>query len=130
MPSLLDETWLGQWARVRLAHEAVMLEDATQVLRQARAGVRGHAPHAAESAEDSAMIHIGDLVQHHHAPPASGLGQLAKGLIGAGLLATGIGIPAGAWWIADALKKPAAIQIETQLERWDSTVEMEVEPPK
>lgn len=135
MSSLLDDKLLCQWARARLAHEAVMLEDAQQVLRQARAGVRGHDPATAEQpspADDSSMIHIGDLVQHHHAPPANGMGQLAKGLIGAGLLATGLGLPAGAWLIADALKKPAEVRnhVEKQIERWDSSVEMQVEPPK
>lgn len=136
MSSLLDEKLLGQWARARLAHEAVMLEDAQAVLRQARAGVRGHqsasvAPSSPlPEAEGESMIHIGDLVQHHHAPPPSGLGQLAKAAIGAGLLATGLGIPAGAWMIADALRKPAEVktQIEKQVERWDSTVEMRVDP--
>lgn len=131
MPSSLDEKVLGQWARARLAHEAVMLEDAQAVLRQARAGVRGHHRTSAEP-ESESMIHIGDLVQHHHPPQPSGIGQFAKAAIGAGLLATGLGIPAGAWLIADALCKPAEFKttIEKQVERWDSTVDMHVDPPK
>lgn len=137
MKPLLDEKLLGQWARARLAHEAVMLEDAQQVLRQARAGVRGHPSTAAAAddvSEDANMIHIGDQVTHHHAaPPAkSSSGLWLKGLIGAGLMATGIGLPAGAWMLASALTKPAEVktQIEQRVERWDSSVEMNVEPPQ
>lgn len=47
---------------------------------------------------------------HNHYPAPIKESGLAKALIGAGLLATGIGIPAGAWFVADALKsKPAPV---------------------
>lgn len=52
---------------------------------------------------------LGDMTTTHihHAPPSS----LGKMLLGAGLIATGIGIPAGAWMIAsgakDAIVKPS-----------------------
>lgn len=53
---------------------------------------------------------LGDMTtvhNHHQAAPS----QLGKILLGAGLLATGIGIPAGAWMLAsgakDAIVKPS-----------------------
>lgn len=133
MPSSLDEKLLGQWARVRLAHEAVMLEDATQVLRQARSGVRGHAPHSPESAEDSSMIHIGDLVQHHHAPPTgAGLGKLGAALLGAALTAGTGGMGLGLWQLLKPAAVPAVQTINKVLTR-DTDInagEAIVEPPK
>lgn len=49
----------------------------------------------------------------HHYHQQSGGGVL-KGLVGAGLLASGIGLPIGAWMIADAIrdKPPAAVEIK------------------
>tara|TARA_R110002095_G_scaffold215335_1_gene209193 strand:+ start:33991 stop:34290 length:300 start_codon:yes stop_codon:yes gene_type:complete len=53
-------------------------------------------------------MHIGDdnSVIHQYMPAQrSTVGALAKLAIGAGLLATGVGVPVGGWLIADALKK-------------------------
>lgn len=67
--------------------------------------------------EDDVNINSGNTHHHYHDPahaPApekrSDLGTLAKVAIGAGLLATGAGIPIGASFIADAIKnmKPSA----------------------
>lgn len=52
-------------------------------------------------------MHIGDdnSVVHQYIPAQrSTAGALAKLAIGAGLLATGVGVPVGGWLIADALK--------------------------
>lgn len=56
-------------------------------------------------------MHIGDYssVTHQYLPPTSNsAGALARLAIGAGLLATGIGVPVGGYLIADALnQKPS-----------------------
>jgi len=64
---------------------------------------------------------------HHHAAPvippaAAGLGKWASAAIGAGLLATGIGVPAGAWMIADAIRKPATEQVIEKVLTGDADV--------
>lgn len=67
---------------------------------------------------------LGDMTTTHihHAAPSS----LGKMLLGAGLIATGIGIPAGAWMIAsgakDAIVKPSdppavSVPVEKSSER-------------
>lgn len=61
---------------------------------------------------------LGDVTQthqHYHQPPTTG--GLVKGLIGAGLLATGIGVPVGAWMVADALKQPAQAVVTQPAEK-------------
>lgn len=56
-------------------------------------------------------MHIGDdnrVINQHMPASRNTAGTLAKLAIGAGLLATGVGVPIGGWLIADALKdKPA-----------------------
>ncbi len=52
-------------------------------------------------------MHIGDdnSVVHQYLPASRNTaGTLAKLAVGAGLLATGVGVPIGGWLIADALK--------------------------
>lgn len=52
-------------------------------------------------------MHIGDdnSVVHQYLPASRNTtGTLAKLTVGAGLLATGVGVPIGGWLIADALK--------------------------
>ena len=71
--------------------------------------------------EDEDM-HIGDdnSVIHQYLPASgSTTGTLAKLALGAGMLATGVGVPIGGWLIADALNKkpeptaPAVPTIDT-----------------
>lgn len=96
-------TQMEQWAGIRLAHEAVMLGDAAAVLRQSRQCVKDHAAvHVIGNAaqEPDEMIHVGNVYQQ----PKPSLGPLASIAIGAGLLATGIGIPVGAWMLAGGAK--------------------------
>lgn len=90
-----------RWGRVRLAHEAAMVDDARRVLAGHR---RQNAAHAAEhtgtpEAEEMGDIIAGDVTVHHHheapAPtpaPAAGRG-LAR--LAAAALATAIGGPLG-----------------------------------
>lgn len=70
--------------------------------------VRGKVWGQGQSSEDDEMgdTILGDVTQthqHYHQPASGGL---VKGLVGAGLLATGIGVPLGAMLIADAMKSP------------------------
>ncbi|MCH9725618.1 MAG: hypothetical protein K0U86_12055 [Planctomycetes bacterium] len=56
-------------------------------------------------------MHIGDdnRVTHQYMPPQNNTaGTLAKLTLGAGLIATGLGVPVGGWLIADALKSKLA----------------------
>ncbi|WP_145313677.1 hypothetical protein [Gimesia fumaroli] len=58
-------------------------------------------------------MHIGDdnSVVHQYMPAQGNTaGTLAKLALGAGLIATGVGVPVGGWLIADALKnRPAPV---------------------
>ena len=125
-PILSDgEKLMKQWAQTRLAHEAVMLQDAQAVLRQARR-TTANLPQQLETgnmtatgaSEDEGVIHIGDVVQHLPQPVSptiippvvsQGMSSLAKvalgfavaGPIGAGLAA----IPL----VSSLLKPPAVV---------------------
>lgn len=90
---------LEQWAKIRLAHQATMVDDAQKVLAQARELTRAHQERTtgpALGAEEESMIHIGDQVTMTPAPaPARSLAPLlwagllaaASALGGAGLVA-------------------------------------------
>lgn len=84
-----------------------------------------------------------DSPQHHHHYPApiaptpkpSGIG---KALLGAGLLATGIGGPLGAYFVADAIKsqpapapivQPAESEIKTQIKTETKVIDWTVGEP-
>lgn len=110
-----------QERRIHLAHQAMMLDDAHQLLAINRQQIKAHGRMMAElpqPPEDNMGIHIGDvnvLPQATAAKPALGsLGKLlAIAAMGAGLLTTG---GAGALGLAAALKPaiaaPAPIDIE------------------
>lgn len=71
-----------------------------------RRNVWGETPEKAKVMNDT---YLGD-VTHHIQQAAPAAGNLIKGLIGAGLMTTGIGLPAGAWMLADAIRqKPPAV---------------------
>lgn len=99
--------------KINLARTAMMVDDLGQILAHDRAVVRGHATAnlATFQPPEEQMIHIGD--QHTHtqsSPPAStGMRPWVAGLIGAGLLASGVGIPAAAYLLSGALR-PAPTQ--------------------
>lgn len=95
--------------KIRLAHQAMMLDDAQQLLAINRQQIRAHGRVAADLPdlpENDMGIHIGDV---HVAPAAlasasSSLGKLlAVGGLIAGLAATG---GMGAWLLASTLRQP------------------------
>lgn len=60
--------------------------------------------------DEDVNVNAPKTINHYHAPEPKGLGTLGRLAVGAGLLATGAGIPVGASFIADAIKniKPPA----------------------
>ena len=96
---------LAQWtlkktAGMRLAHQAIMAQDAAQTLRSEREAVRAH--HRRTHGEDfhdegtPEVIHVGDIYQSTPGQPRSaGLGTLAKLGVAGALLASGGGLGAG-----------------------------------
>lgn len=105
-------------AKLRLAHEAMMLADAQAVLKADRAGVNAHnkemlgAECGAPSGDD--MIHIGNVTytQQQPAPqPAStGMSTLGKVATGAALLLGGAGVGAAIPLAIDALRPEPAVE--------------------
>lgn len=95
--------------KLLLARNGLMLDDQAQILANDHAVVRAHAANNIPGYQtpEEQMIHIGDQHTHAHTTPAKpGLSPLAAGLIGAGLLATGLGIPAAGYFIAEAIRQP------------------------
>lgn len=102
-----------QWAGLKLAHEALMLDDAQAVLAEDRRATRAHrdqmalsnAPPPAPASEGEMGIHVGDQIVHQ-APVAAGGGLprwAATALTVAGLLGGG-GLGVG---VASLLRPPA-----------------------
>lgn len=105
---------------LRNLHEALMAEDAREVLRANRAATetqrRATLPGHASPAEDVLNFKSPTTVNHNYpAPPKPGMGTLAK-LALAGVAATGLGLPIGGALalpaVLDALK-PAAVGTDT-----------------
>ena len=103
--------WSLDRARLTMARKAALVDDQAQMLATARAQKEAHnktyLPNYVSPEEP--VIHIGDIHNETPAakPPArSCLSPLAAGLIGAGLLATGLGIPAAGYFIAEAIRQP------------------------
>lgn len=113
-----DPKLLGQWAQMRMAHEAMMLDDAHATLAADRAAVRTHREQMigpqGTPGDDDMGIHIGDVITTQQAPstpPAkTSLSPLAKTAIAAALTAAGL---PGAAMFADVLLSartpPAAV---------------------
>lgn len=115
------ETLLNQYGKLKIAAEAVELQDNQRVLEQDSAVVNAHHRRyfgdAFKPPETDDVIHIGDQVIHQHAPPParkrSRAGGLLKMALGAGLLATGVGGGIGIGLILDGLlNRPPAVQPE------------------
>lgn len=113
-----DRTKLvDRWSRLRMGHEAVMLEDAREVLAQNRKQVAAHSeanglPVSGTGDDVGNTLNLGDttIYQAPAAPAAASTSPLAKALI-AGAIATGVGGPIGAGLaLPDILQalKPAA----------------------
>lgn len=120
-PSLDLSEEAKQMAGVRVAHEAMMLEDATQVLRAGReldAAYNRELGFNLEPEKDVAVRVGNDYVTHNYpAPPApvaapvaaKGLSTLAKVGVSAALLGSGAAVPlaVNALWPGD---KPAVVE--------------------
>lgn len=114
-PEELAEQWVG----LRMAHEAVMVEDAQAVLKANREMNTAHykAMGLETQPEDTGMVHVGPVTNNYTAQAAptpapaaasSSIGTLAKLGIGAALLGSGAAVPlaVSALWPDD---KPAAV---------------------
>ncbi len=102
-----------QERKIHLAHQAMMLEDAHQLLAINRQQIKAHGRVMAELPqlpEEPMGIHIGDVhVAPQTATKVSSLGKLlATAALGAGLMATG---GAGALGMAALLKPATAIVV-------------------
>ena len=98
------------WAKLSAARQAVMIEDQAKLLARNHAIVNAHDAKYGGleyKAPEEPVIQFGDttnITPSQESTPKPGLSPLVAGLIGAGLLASGIGIPAGAYFIADAIR--------------------------
>lgn len=112
---LLSPKNLERMARLRLGHEAVMLQDAQEALEMNRKTVAEHYRQNGLNlpADDMGTINLGDTTVYQTTPPAvtpapaTGLSALAKaGIItaGAAALGGGVGLPFALPAIIDALK--------------------------
>lgn len=105
---------LERWSRIRMGHEAVMLQDAQELLAQQRKAVTAHHQNNGLSApsEDMGDIILGDTTINHAPPQArpvlSGLAKAGIALAAGAALGGGIGIPLAIPSIIDALKPAAA----------------------
>lgn len=120
-----QEEALSHFQKVNLANQLRLMGDNQRSLDQAAlrtkrfsewefTNVLGQPPKNGETGEEM-RISIDSPVNetHNHYPPQQSAGTLAKTLLGAGLLASGIGVPLGGWMIANALLKPAVEKIVT-----------------
>lgn len=97
------------WAKLSAARQAILIEDQAKLLARNHAIVNAHdAKYGGEAykAPEEPVIQFGDtnIAPAPETQQKPGLSPLLAGLLGAGLLASGIGIPAGAYFIADAIK--------------------------
>lgn len=119
--------------KLRLAHEAMMVNDAQSVLRQDRDQVRNHhrttLPTSQYSPAGDDMIQIGDSTTHvHQHTPKQQWGKL---LLGLGLLASGIGVPAGALILGEQLlSQPAKAVQPVNFKDTDNVLEIDLPAPK
>jgi len=134
--------------RIEWGHQAGLLRDNLAMLdldrRVAEARFKETLPDMATGGDDMGDIILGNQTITHPSPPAVMSPQpsmIPKLLLGAGLLATGIGAPAAVGIAVSALPgiisamKPTTTLVEPKNpivipgERWDSKVDMIVEPP-
>lgn len=116
-PEELAEQWIG----LRMAHEAVMVDDAQAVLKAAREQTTAHYKEMGLDAqpEDTGMVHVGPVTNNYTAQAAptpapaaaKGLSTLAKTGIAAALLGSGAGIPLAISALWPDKSKPAVEQV-------------------
>jgi hypothetical protein len=120
------ERLLDNYGKLRLAGEAKDLEDNRKMLEIDRAVVQAHHRRnlgkdflaAGDGSDGDDMIHIGDRYEHlHSAPSPSAGGRLLRLVLGAALLASGVGGGFGLALLADALRQPVASPIIPPPER-------------
>ncbi len=115
-PNGIHPSLLERWSRIRMGHEAVMLQDAQELLAQQRKSVSAHNKQNGlqEPDEDVGNIILGDTtINHAPAQQKAALSGLAKAgiAVAAGLaLGGGVGLPLAIPSIIDALK-PAVQQV-------------------
>ncbi len=103
------EQLLHDYGKMRLAGEAKDLQDNQQILAMDRAVVDAHNRrnfgsdyHSPADSEESDMIHIGD--HHQHLPSRRSPSRIWPALLGAGLLASGLGGGVGLTLLWNALR--------------------------
>jgi hypothetical protein len=118
------ERLLDNYGKLRLAGEAKDLEDNRKLLEIDRAVVQAHHRRnlgkdfrtTEDGSDGDDMIHIGDRYEHLHAAPSAG-GRVLRLVLGAALLASGVGGGFGLALLADALRQPTALPIRPAPER-------------
>ena len=125
MSSLSD-----RWASLRTAHEALMVDDAQQLLRLDREVIRKH--HGLPATTEDEVIHVGDIYQTTSQSPkvatvAKGVGTLGKLAIAAGLLGSGAGIGAAIPLALEFLKPDPVAVVDTDTDT-DTQFELRLLP--
>lgn len=137
----LTERWVG----LRMAHEATMLEDAKELLRQQRSRVDLHQrkllelPSTSPANEPEDAVHIGDVI-HQAVPVAAKAAAVATGNawlvpVLSALAAGGIGTGAAAWLTRPngspppaAAAKPEPVELRVKWWVEDGQVKTQVSP--
>lgn len=122
---------MGSLDKLMTADMARLMSDNQRVLDRANRRADLFAAWEAKQVLGEEMPEIADDMQisidspvtttHHHAapvmpPPSPGIGKFAALALGAGLLATGIGVPLGAWMIGSA-GRTGATGVEKVIEK-------------
>lgn len=117
MKSSTEKNFLKKWASIRLAHEAVMLEDVREVLKNDRKATKAHRRKMLEIEdiqEPEDMIHIGDIIDRRTGREGKPSSTLTKFTLAAALFASGTGLGVAvplvtsALWPSQTHEKPAA----------------------
>ena len=121
MKSSTEKSFLKKWASIRLAHEAVMLEDVREVLKNDRKATKAHRRKMLEIEdaiediqEPEDMIHIGDIIDRRTGREGKPSSTLTKFTLAAALFASGAGLGVAvplvtsALWPSQTHEKPAA----------------------
>lgn len=117
-----QEFFERNYPKVLLAAKSTLVNDQAQSLRLQREKAERNQQMGAEAvgmpglmnnAGDDDVVNVGNETHYHAAPPAPprpGIGgTLAKLAIGAGLIATGVGVPVGGYLIADAIRNAPVV---------------------
>jgi len=96
---------MDKYGRLQLWREAIQTGDLGQTLRQSRqmaaAAQEKFNGLTVPPERDDDVVNLGSITVQQPPPRAPAFARL---LVGAGLLATGVGVPIGGWLIADALR--------------------------